>query len=79
GMPFRTAYKLTGEIVAHCIEHKKDLESLSLEDYRVFSPQFEADLYEEIALETCVNKRISQGGTGRQRVLRQIEIVKNRR
>ena len=79
GMPFRTAYKLTGEIVAHCIEHKKDLESLSLEDYRAFSPQFEADLYEEIALETCVNKRISQGGTGRQSVLRQLEIVKNRR
>ncbi|MBR6446846.1 MAG: argininosuccinate lyase [Prevotella sp.] len=79
GMPFRTAYKLTGEIVAHCIENGKDLESLSLEDYRAFSPQFEADLYEEIALETCVNKRISQGGTGRQSVLRQLEIVKNRR
>ena len=79
GMPFRTAYKLTGEIVAHCIENGKDLESLSLEDYRAFSPQFEADLYEEIALETCVNKRISQGGTGRESVLRQLEIVKNKR
>ena len=78
GMPFRTAYKLTGQIVGHCIEHGKDLESLTLSDYKAFSELFENDLYDEISLENCVNKRISQGGTGRESVLRQLEIVKNK-
>ncbi|MBR3123632.1 MAG: argininosuccinate lyase, partial [Prevotella sp.] len=78
GMPFRNAYKITGQIVAFCIDSGTDLESLSLEDYRSFSPLFEADLYDEIALETCVNKRISKGGTGRESVLEQLKTVKNR-
>ena len=78
GMPFRTAYKLTGQIVGYCIEHGKDLESLTLLDYKAFSELFENDLYDEISLENCVNKRISQGGTGRESVLRQLEIVKNK-
>ena len=73
GMPFRNAYKITGQIVAFCIDSGTDLESLPLEDYRSFSPLFEADLYDEIALETCVNKRISKGGTGRESVLAQLE------
>lgn len=78
GMPFRNAYKITGQIVAFCIDSGTDLESLPLEDYRSFSPLFEADLYDEIALETCVNKRISKGGTGRESVLEQLKTVKNR-
>ena len=78
GIPFRTAYKLTGQIVGHCIEQGKDLESLTLSDYKAFSELFENDLYDEISLENCVNKRISQGGTGRESVLRQLEIVKNK-
>ena len=78
GMPFRVAYKITGQIVAFCIDSGTDLESLPLEDYRSFSPLFEADLYDEIALETCVNKRISKGGTGRESVLEQLKTVKNR-
>lgn len=72
GMPFRSAYKLTGQIVAYCIAHGKDLESLSLEEYRSFDTLFEDDVYDEIALETCVNKRISKGGTGESSVLEQI-------
>ena len=72
GMPFREAYKLTGQIVAFCIENGCDLESVTLERYQRFSPLFEEDLYEEIALETCVNKRISKGGTGKASVLEQI-------
>ncbi|MBR0413646.1 MAG: argininosuccinate lyase [Clostridia bacterium] len=76
GMPFRTAYKLTGQIVAYCIENGLDLESVNLAQYKEFSPLFEADLYEEIALQTCVNKRISQGGTGQASVQSQIAYYK---
>ncbi len=63
GMPFRTAYKTVGMLVAECIDKKTVLDALPLEAYRAHSELFEADLYSEISLETCVNKRISEGGT----------------
>lgn len=78
GMPFRTAYKLTGQLVAYCIENDTDLESISLDTYKTFSEMFEEDLYKEIALETCVNKRTSEGGTGTDSVKQQIAFFQKR-
>ena len=63
GMPFRSAYKIVGQIVAECIEKKCVLDNLPLEAYRAHTDMFEEDLYGEISLETCVSKRISEGGT----------------
>ncbi len=76
GMPFRSAYKISGELVARCIREKTVLEELPLETYQNASELFEADLYDEISLETCVNKRISQGGTSVASVEEQINFVK---
>ena len=76
GMPFRTAYKLTGEIVAYCIENSLELEGIEIEKYKEFSPLFENDLYDEISLQNCVQKRISEGGTGFESVKKQIEFCK---
>ena len=75
GMPFRTAYKITGEIVAECIRCGKTLETLPLAAYKAHSGLFEEDLYGEIALETCVKKRISEGGTGPDSVAAQLRYV----
>ncbi len=75
GMPFRTAYKIVGQTVARAIDEKKVLDELSLDTLKEFSPLFEADVYEEISLETCVSKRISAGGTGAGSVGAQIEFV----
>lgn len=77
GMPFRSAYKAVGEIVAKCVKENKILEDISLEEYKAVSPLFEEDLYEEISLETCVNKRNSQGGTSPSSCKKQIEIIEN--
>ena len=77
GMPFRSAYKISGRIVAECISKKCVLEALSLEDYKAYSELFEEDIFNEISLETCVAKRISVGGTGASSVEMQIEFVKN--
>ena len=63
GMPFRSAYKITGEIVAECIAKNTVLDALTLEEYKAHSDIFEDDLYGEISLEACVAKRISEGGT----------------
>ena len=78
GMPFRTAYKVCGQIVAKCIESDKVLETLPLETYKSYSDLFDNDLYNEISLETCVNKRISEGGTSVKSVEKQINFVKDK-
>ena len=75
GMPFRSAYKIVGQIVAFCINNNLVLETMPLEDYNKYSDLFEEDLYKEISLETCVSKRISAGGTGIESVEKQIEYV----
>ena len=76
GMPFRSAYKIVGQIVAECIEKATVLDDLPLEAYRKHSDIFEEDLYTEISLETCVAKRISDGGTSVGSVEKQIEWVR---
>ncbi len=62
GMPFRSAYKIVGQIVARCIENHTVLEELPLGEYQTFSDLFCDDLYEAISLETCTFSRTSAGG-----------------
>ncbi len=76
GMPFRTAYKTVGQLVAECIDKKCVLDKLPIEAYKAHSELFEEDLYEEISLETCVSKRISKGGTSVSSVEAQIAYVR---
>ena len=76
GMPFRSAYKISGQLVAQCIQEGTVLEDLSLEAYKAHSDLFEEDLYHDIDLLTCVEKRISLGGTSVASVEMQIAYVK---
>ncbi|MBO7310921.1 MAG: argininosuccinate lyase [Clostridia bacterium] len=76
GMPFRAAYKVVGQLVAECIDKKCVLDDLPIEAYRLHSELFEQDLYHEISLETCVSKRISEGGTCVSSVEKQIAYVR---
>ena len=78
GMPFRSAYKISGQLVAHCIQNNTVLEELPLEIYKTYSPLFDNDLYENIDLMTCVEKRISEGGTSVASVVKQIAYVKEK-
>ena len=76
GVPFRSAYKISGRLVAYCIENNTVLEALPLEKFREYSDVFEADVYDDISLETCVGKRISFGGTSISSVEAQIASVR---
>ncbi len=78
GLPFRTAYKISGQIVAHCIAHGLVLETLPLEDYRTFSDLFDTDLYDAVSLDACVERRISEGGTSVASVRAQIALVRGK-
>ena len=77
GVPFRSAYKTVGQIVAHCIANNAVLEDLPLDTYKTFEPLFESDVYAAIDLKTCVETRISAGGTNLASIETQIDYVKN--
>lgn len=76
GMPFRDAYKITGTLVAQCIEKNLTLETLPLEDYRKMTELFTEDVYQAINLETCVRERKSEGAPSPESVTEQISIAR---
>jgi argininosuccinate lyase len=75
GMPFRTAYKITGELVAKCIAAGTTLEELPLTVYAEYTPLFTEDIYDAINLENCAARRISEGGTGEASIQAQIKYI----
>lgn len=78
GMPFRDAYRITGQIVARAVDAKAALEELPLETYREFSDLFEADLFEAISVENALARRRAFGGPAPERVREQIERLQDR-
>ena len=76
GMPFRDAYKITGTLVARCIELDTTLEDLDIKEYRKLTDVFDEDVYKAINLETCVMQRNVDGGPAPEAVARQIEQLK---
>ena len=76
GLPFRSAYKISGQLVAKCIREGKTLETLTLEEYKAASALIAEDVYGAIDLDACVARRTSLGGTALSSVERQIEAVR---
>ena len=77
GLPFRSAYKIAGQIVAHCMETRQILETLPLAEYRQFCPLFDEDVYAAVDLDACLRKRTSLGGPSPQSVKAQIDWAKD--
>ncbi len=77
GMPFRDAYKATGELVALCIEKNLTLETLPLDEYKNICDLFDEDIYIAINLEKCVADRLVIGGPSEQSVDIQINAARN--
>ncbi len=75
GLPFRDAYRVSGRLVAYCIEHGTELESLPLDVYKTFSPLFDDGVYAAVNLDNCVNQRLVYGGPSKASVLHQIELA----
>ena len=73
GLPFRSAYKISGAIVGDCVKSGVVLEELPLETYQQYSDLFDSDVYEAIDLTACVEKRTSAGGPAK--VQEQIDYV----
>jgi argininosuccinate lyase len=78
GIPFRAAHRITGEMVAYCIQKKCHLEQLSLPEMQQFSPEIAADIYTVISAENMVEARGSQGGTALDSVRQQLATAQEK-
>ena len=78
GIPFRTAYKISGEAVELCIKKGCVLETLPLEDYKSLCDAVDGDVYEAVDLKNCVTRRNSLGGTSPESVKKQILSVRGK-
>lgn len=65
GVAFRDAHGIIGQLVLYCIDKNKSLDDLTLDEFKAVSPVFEEDIYEAIALKTCVEKRLTKGAPGK--------------
>ncbi len=74
GVPFRDAHAIIGKIVLYCIDKNICIEDLSLDELKMMSPVFEMDVYEEISLKTCVEKRLTKGAPGKEQML---EVIRS--
>lgn len=68
GMPFREAHRITGEIVARCVDQGKGLADLDLDELRSFSVLFEQDIFPALDPAVSVDRRKIHGGTARDTV-----------
>ena len=75
GMPFRDAYKVSGQLVYLCTQKGCTLEELSLTELKRLSPLFAPDVYEAISLDTCVSQRKSYGGPAPEQTAMQIAAI----
>lgn len=72
GMPFRQAHEVAGRATRYAIEQKKGLEDLRLEELKVLSPLFEADVVPKLKPVAVMEIRNTEGGTGVRAVEEQI-------
>ena len=75
GMPFREAYMIVGRLVNLCIKTGDTLDTLTLRDFRAISSLFDSDVYDALALKTCVNGRKVYGGPAKEAVEKQISLI----
>ena len=76
GVPFRDAHGIVGRIVLYCIEKGIAIDDMSLDELKAICPVFEADIYEAISMETCVNKRLTIGAPGKEAMEKVIALEK---
>jgi argininosuccinate lyase len=72
GMPFRKAHACVGSAVAYALDKRKELDQLSLDELKQFSPLIKADIFDHLTLESMINRRRSAGGTATENVIRAI-------
>ncbi len=75
GMPFRDAHRVTGEVIFDCISRGCELEDLKVDEYKLYSDMIEEDIYHDISIKTCLEKRNVVGGPNKNQVINHIDLI----
>lgn len=76
GVPFRDAHGIVGRIVLYCIDRGIAIDDMTLDELKEICPVFEADIYDAISMESCVNRRLTIGAPGKEAMEQVIAIEK---
>ena len=77
GVQFRQAHELVGRIVMYAIEQTKQLEELSLEEFRKFSEKISQDVYTSLTLDSVLASKDRTGGTSPARVTEELKRARS--
>lgn len=75
GIPFRDAHKIIGELVKYCVDNNKTLDSLTLEEYKKFSNDFDSDILDCVKISDIVQARKAVGGPNKQTVENELKNI----
>ena len=75
GIPFRDCHEIIGKIVLHCINKGIAIEEMTMDEFKSFSPEFEDDIYEKIAVRSCIKAKKSKGSTSFDSVKQQLADI----
>ena len=76
GISFREAHHICGRITAYCIGKSCTINELNLNEFHLFSPSFEKDVYESIKIDNVINSKVSSGGTNMKEIKQNIKTNK---
>ena len=82
GLPFRDCHEIIGRMVLYCINKGIALDELTMEEFKSFSDKFDDDIYDKIAVRSCIKAKRSKGSTSFESVeaqLADIDEKKNER
>jgi argininosuccinate lyase len=78
GMPFRQAHEMVGRIVMQAIDKRCELNDLSLDQLKSFSPLIEDDVFGALSLEATLATKAQIGGTAPDRVREALREAKEK-
>ena len=78
GIPFRDAHAIVGKVIRSAQDQGVDLDELSLDVLRGFSPHIQSDVYDVLSLEGSIAARDQVGGTAPQQVREAIDRCRQR-
>lgn len=77
GIPFRDCHEIIGKMVLYAIQNGKALDELTMEEFHSFSPAFDEDIYDKIAIRSCIEAKQSAGSTSFDSVAKQIADIRD--
>jgi argininosuccinate lyase len=78
GVPFRQAHEVVARAVQKCVLQDCELEQLSLDELREFSPAFDADVYAALKVDAVLACHDVPGGTAPHRVQQALKAAREK-